>query len=107
MSLALLEEAADSVGGGVLFVTEGARVAEFVAAARGLLLLLDVEDATRLGEGDGGAIRPMLHCHELVLLAEKLVFELAPTLHFPFSFTSKMKQMRLVDPIDCKNTSLV
>jgi hypothetical protein len=27
-----------------------------VAAARGLLLLLDVEGASRLGEGDGGAI---------------------------------------------------
>ena len=46
MSLALLEDAADSVGGGVLFVAVGARVAEFVAAARGLLLLLDVEGAT-------------------------------------------------------------
>jgi hypothetical protein len=42
MSLALLEDVADSGGGGVLFV------AEFVAAARGLLLLLDVEGATRL-----------------------------------------------------------
>jgi hypothetical protein len=28
---------------GVLFVADGARVAEFVAAVRGLLLLLDVE----------------------------------------------------------------
>jgi hypothetical protein len=51
-----------------------------VAAAQGLLLLLDVESATRLGEGDGGAVRPLLRCHELVLL------------HFPFSFASKMKQ---------------
>jgi hypothetical protein len=77
VSLALLEDAADSVGGGVLFVAEGARVAEFVAAARGLLLLLDVEGTTRLGEGDGGAVRPLLHCHKLVLPAEKLVFALA------------------------------
>jgi hypothetical protein len=53
MSLALLEDAADSVGGGVVFVAEGARVAEFVTVARGLLLLLDVEGATRLSEGDG------------------------------------------------------
>jgi hypothetical protein len=67
MSLALLENAANSVGGGVLFVAEGARVAEFVATARGLLLLLDVEGTTRLGEGDIGAIRPLLRCHELVL----------------------------------------
>jgi hypothetical protein len=67
MSLPLLEDAADSVGGGVLFVAEGARVAEFVAAARGLLLLLDVEGATRLGEGGGRAVRPLLCCHELVL----------------------------------------
>jgi hypothetical protein len=74
MSLALLEDAVDSVGGGVLFVAEGARGAEFVAAARGLVLLLDVEGATRLGEGDGGVVRPLLHCHELVLPAEKLVF---------------------------------
>jgi hypothetical protein len=58
MSLTLLEVAADLAGGGVLFVAEGARVAEFVAAARGLLLLLDVEGDTRLGEGDGGAV----HC---------------------------------------------
>jgi hypothetical protein len=46
MSLALLEDAADSTGGGVFFVAEGARGAEFVATARGLLLLLDVEGAT-------------------------------------------------------------
>jgi hypothetical protein len=58
MSLALLEVAVDLAGGGVLFVAEGARVAEFVAAARGLLLLLDVEGDTRLGEGDVGAV----HC---------------------------------------------
>jgi hypothetical protein len=44
---------------GVLFVAEGTRVAEFVAASRGLLLLLDVEGVTRLGEGDGGAY---VHC---------------------------------------------
>jgi hypothetical protein len=62
---------------GVLFVAKGARVAEFVAAARALLLLLDVEGATRLGEGDGGVVRPLLHYHELVLPAEKLVFALA------------------------------
>jgi hypothetical protein len=77
MSLALLEAAADSAGGGVLFVAEGARGAEFVAAARGLLLLLDVEGSTRLGEGDGGVVRPLLRYHELVLPAEKLVFALA------------------------------
>jgi hypothetical protein len=77
MSLALLEDATDTVGGGVLFVAKGARVAEFVVAARGLLLLLDVEGATRLGEGGGGAVRPLLRCHELVLPAEKLVFALA------------------------------
>jgi hypothetical protein len=62
MSLTLLEDAADSAGGGVLFVAEGARGAEFVVAARGLLLLLDEEGATRLGEGDGGAVRPLLRC---------------------------------------------
>jgi hypothetical protein len=77
MSLALLEDAADSAGDGVLFVAMGTRVAEFVAATRGLLLLLDVEGATRLGEGDGGAVRPLLRYHELVLPAEKLVFTLA------------------------------
>jgi hypothetical protein len=76
MSLTLLEDAADSAGGGVLFVAETPRVVEVVAAARGLLLLLDVEGATRLGEGDGGAVRPLLCCHELVLPAEKLVFAL-------------------------------
>jgi hypothetical protein len=76
MSLALLEDATDSAGGGVLFVAEGTRVDEFVVAARGLLLLLDVEGVTRLGEGDGGAIRPLLRCHELVLPTEKLVFAL-------------------------------
>jgi hypothetical protein len=52
------------------------RVVEVVVAARGLLLLLDVEGATRLGEGDGGAVRPLLRCHELVFPAEKLVFAL-------------------------------
>jgi hypothetical protein len=46
MSLALLEDAADSAGGGVLFVAEGVRGAEFMAVAQGLLLLLDVEGAT-------------------------------------------------------------
>jgi hypothetical protein len=46
MSLALLEDVVDSAGGAVLFVAEGAQVAEFVAAARGLLLLLDIEGAT-------------------------------------------------------------
>jgi hypothetical protein len=46
MSLALLEYATVSVGGGVLFVAEDARVAEFVATALSLLLLLDVEGAT-------------------------------------------------------------
>jgi hypothetical protein len=78
MSLTLLEDAADSAGGGVpLFIVEGARVAEFVAAARGLLLLLDIEGATRLGEGDGGVVRALLRYHELVLPVEKLVFALA------------------------------
>jgi hypothetical protein len=77
MSLALLEDAANSPGGGVLFIAEGACGAEFVAAARGLLLLLDVEGATRLGEGDGGAVCLLLRCHELVLPTEKLVFALA------------------------------
>jgi hypothetical protein len=46
MSLARLEDVADSTGGGVLFVAEGTQVAEFVIAVRGLLLLLDVEGAT-------------------------------------------------------------
>jgi hypothetical protein len=64
-------------GWGVLFVAEGARAAEFVVAARGFLLLLDIEGATRLGEGDGGVVRPLLRCHELVLPAEKFVFALA------------------------------
>jgi hypothetical protein len=77
MSLALLEDATDSAGGGVLFIAEGARVAEFVAAAQGLLLLLDVGGATQLGEGDGGVVRLLLRCHELVLPAEKVVFTLA------------------------------
>jgi hypothetical protein len=76
MSLARLEDAADSVGGGVLFVDDGARVAEFVVAVQVLLLLLDVEGATRLGEGDNGVVRPLLYYHELVLPAEKLVFAL-------------------------------
>jgi hypothetical protein len=89
MSLALLEDAADSTGGGVLFVAEGARVAEFVAADRGLLLLLDVEGATRLGEGDGWVVRPLLCCQELVLPVEKNNLRTCVvTLHFPFSFTS-------------------
>jgi hypothetical protein len=89
MSLALLEDATNSAGGGVLFVAEGTRVGEFVAVAQGFLLLLDIEGATRLGEGNGGAIRPLLCCHELVLSVEKLVFALAwrPCT----SLTSKMK----------------
>jgi hypothetical protein len=33
LDVSLLEDAVDSVGGGVLFIAEGARVAEFVAAA--------------------------------------------------------------------------
>jgi hypothetical protein len=77
MSLTLLEDAADLAGGGVLFVAESTLGAEFVAAAQGLPLLLDIKGATRLGEGDGGAIRPLLHYHELVLPAGKLVFTLA------------------------------
>jgi hypothetical protein len=77
MSLTLLEDATDLVGGGVLFVPESAWVAEFVAAARGFLLLLDIEGATQLGEGDSGVVRPLLRYHELVLPAEKLVFALA------------------------------
>jgi hypothetical protein len=70
MSLALPDDAIDSVGGGVHFVAEGVRLAEFVAAARGLLLLLDIEGTTRLGEGDGGGVRTLLRCHELVLPIE-------------------------------------
>jgi hypothetical protein len=77
MSLIVLEHAADSVGGGVVFVDESARVAEFVTTARGLLLLLDVEGVTRLGEGDGLAVHQLLRCHELVLPTEKLVSTLA------------------------------
>jgi hypothetical protein len=77
MSLARLDSVADSAGGGVLFVGEGTRVAEFMVVARGLLLLLDVEGATRLGEGDDGAVRPLLLCHEFVVPAQKLVFALA------------------------------
>jgi hypothetical protein len=76
MSLALLDDAIDSAGGGVLFVTKGARLAEFVAIAQGLMLLLDIGGATRHGEGDGGAAHPLLRCHELVLAVEKLVFTL-------------------------------
>jgi hypothetical protein len=71
MPLALLEDTTDAASGGVLFVAEGTQ------AARGLLLLLDIERATRHGEGDGGVVRPLLRCHELVLPAEKLVFALA------------------------------
>jgi hypothetical protein len=48
-----------------------------LAAAQGLLLLLDVEGATRLGECDGGVARPLLRYHELVLSVEQLVFALA------------------------------
>jgi hypothetical protein len=59
MSLALVEDAADSAGGGVLFVAEGTQVAEFVASAHGLLVFMDVEGATRLGEGNGGLY---VHC---------------------------------------------
>jgi hypothetical protein len=77
MTLTLFEDAADSAGGEVHFIAEGAQGAEFVAATRGLPLLLDVEGATRFGEGDSGAVHPLLHCHELVLLVEKLVFTLA------------------------------
>jgi hypothetical protein len=77
MSLTWLEDAADSAVGGVLSVSEGARVAEFVAAVRGLLLLIDVEGTTQLGEGDGGVVHPLLRCHELILPTEKLVFALA------------------------------
>jgi hypothetical protein len=33
LDVSLLEDAVDSAGGGVLFIAEGARVAEFVAAA--------------------------------------------------------------------------
>jgi hypothetical protein len=76
MSLTLLKDAVDSAGGGVLFVAQGAQVAEFVVATRGLLLLLDVEGATWLGEGDGGVVRPLLRWYELVLPAEKIVFAL-------------------------------
>jgi hypothetical protein len=75
MSLALPDNAIDSAGGGVLFVAEDIRLAEFVAMARGLLLL-DVEGTTRRGEGDSGAVRTLLRYHELVLPAEKLVFAL-------------------------------
>jgi hypothetical protein len=46
MSLTRHEEAADSAGGGVLCVVEGAQVAEFMVAVRALLLLLDVEGTT-------------------------------------------------------------
>jgi hypothetical protein len=74
MSLTQLEDAADMVGGGVLFVADGAQVAEFVVAVRGLLLLLDVEGTTRLGKGDGGVVRPLLRFQELVLPLEKVVF---------------------------------
>jgi hypothetical protein len=42
-----------------------------------MLLLLDVEGATQLGEGDGGDVHPLLRYHELVLPTEKLVFALA------------------------------
>jgi hypothetical protein len=76
MSRALLEDATDLAGGGVLLVTEGAPLAEFVAAARGMLILLDVEGVTQHGEGDGGVVRPLLHCHKLVLPTEKIVFAL-------------------------------
>jgi hypothetical protein len=33
--------------------------------------------ATRLSEGDDGAVHQLLRCHELVLPVEKLVFTLA------------------------------
>jgi hypothetical protein len=76
MSLALPDDGINSTGGGVLFVAEGVRLAEFMAATRGLLLLFDVEGATRLGEGDGGTVRTLLCCDELVLPTKKLVFAL-------------------------------
>jgi hypothetical protein len=41
-----------------------------------LLLLLDVEGATQLGEGDGGGGHPLLRFRELVFAAEKLVLAL-------------------------------
>jgi hypothetical protein len=94
MSLTLLNNAIDLAGGGVLFVAEGAQLAEFVAVARGLLLLLDIEGATRLCDGDGGGVHPLLRCHELIFAAEKLVLKTCVAiLHFPFSFISEMKQM--------------
>jgi hypothetical protein len=71
MSLARLGDAADSTGGEVLFVADGDRVAKFVVAVCGLLLSLEIEGTNRLGEGDGGAVRPLLRFHELVLPAEK------------------------------------
>jgi hypothetical protein len=70
MSLTQHEEAADSAGGGVLCVVEGAQVAEFMVAVRALLLLLDIEGTTWLGERDSGVVRPLLRCHELVLPVE-------------------------------------
>jgi hypothetical protein len=77
MSIALPDDAIDSTGGGVLFVAEGIQLAEFVTVAQGLLLLLlDVEGATQLAEGDGGAVHTLLRCHELVLPVEKIVFAL-------------------------------
>jgi hypothetical protein len=77
MSLARLEDAADSTGGGALFVAEGGRVPKFAVAVQALLLLLDIEGAIRLGEGNDGIVRPLLHCDELIFPAEKLVFALA------------------------------
>ena len=43
----------------VAFVAVGAQLAELVGGTRGLLLLLDVDDAARRGEEDGGAARPV------------------------------------------------
>jgi hypothetical protein len=40
MSLTLHEDAADSAGGGVVFVAEGARVAEFVTATQRLAVVV-------------------------------------------------------------------
>jgi hypothetical protein len=89
MSLALLDDAIDSAGGGVLFVAKGSRLVEIVVAARGLLLLLDVEGTTRHGEGDGGVVRPLLRCHELVLPVDKLVLHLCCDPAVPFLLYKK------------------
>jgi hypothetical protein len=71
-------------------------VAELATVAR--VLSLEVEGAASLGDVDDAGARvvevvPVRGCHEVVFPAEKLdLCASTPSLYFPFSFTSKLKQ---------------